>query len=186
MYPDSSLALALFLSPFLPLSPTPSVFLLSVLMSQRLKVSPQCFWCYCKNCKDVTQKSVIFRCNIKREKKERWGGVQVEDPIRHSLEFLEDGHRTPYSACGVQLKPFHKRALHVLWSLIFFLSAPFHYLLRLGGGGSSSNTHTNTLSKSSLSVSLATGTLVYFSISSASCSRNDRPWGMTVAVFVIQ
>lgn len=133
MYPDSSLALSLFLSPFLPLSPTPSVFLLSVLMSQRLKVSPQCFWCYCKNCKDVTQKSVIFRCNIKREKKERWGGVQVEDPIRHSLEFLEDGHRTPYSACGVQLKPFHKRALHVLWSLIFFLSAPFHYLLRLGG-----------------------------------------------------
>lgn len=133
MYPDSSLALSLFLSPFLPLSPTPSVFLLSVLMSQRLKVSPQCFWCYCKNCKDVTQKSVIFRCNIKREKKERWGGVQVEDPIRHSLEFLEDGHRTPYSACGVQLKPFHKCALHVLWSLIFFLSAPFHYLLRLGG-----------------------------------------------------
>lgn len=144
MYPDSSLAL--FLSPFLPLSPTPSVFLLSVLMSQRLKVSPQCFWCYCKNCKDVTQKSVIFRCNIKREKKERWGGVQVEDPIRHSLEFLEDGHRTPYSACGVQLKPFHKRALHVLWSLIFFLSAPFHYLLRLGGGGLFfKHTHKHTL-----------------------------------------
>lgn len=148
MYPDSSLAL----SPFLPLSPTPSVFLLSVLMSQRLKVSPQCFWCYCKNCKDVTQKSVIFRCNIKREKKERWGGVQVEDPIRHSLEFLEDGHRTPYSACGVQLKPFHKRALHVLWSLIFFLSAPFHYLLRLGGA--LLQTHTQTHSQNPLYLSL--------------------------------
>lgn len=145
MYPDSSLALSLFLSPFLPLSPTPSVFLLSVLMSQRLKVSPQCFWCYCKNCKDVTQKSVIFRCNIKREKKERWGGVQVEDPIRHSLEFLEDGHRTPYSACGVQLKPFHKRALHVLWSLIFFSLCPFPLPVEMGGGLFFKHTHKHTL-----------------------------------------
>lgn len=48
----------------------------------------------------------------------------MEDPIWHSLELLEDRHRTPYSACGVQLKPFHKRALHVLWSLIFFFSLP--------------------------------------------------------------
>lgn len=65
--------------------------------------------------------------SIKRHKKKGKRCLWDEAVIKHSwsLEFW----RTGISPCGVQLKPFHKLALHVLWTLIFF-SARFHYLLR--------------------------------------------------------
>lgn len=111
--------------------------------------------------------------SIKRHKKKKGKRCLWDEAvIKHSwsLEFW----RTGISPCGVQLKPFHKLALHVLWTLIFF-SARFHYLLRQARFAPlkihTQKTRTRAHSQSSLSVPPATGTLVYSSISSASCSR---------------
>lgn len=129
--------------------------------------------------------------SIKRQKKGKrclWD----EAVIKHSwsLEFW----RTGISLCGVQLKPFHKLALHVLWTLIFF-SARFHYLLRQARFAPLKiHTHKHARAHTHNPLYLSLQPLAPWCIppsplplvAGGGRGENDRPWEMTAVLFVIQ
>lgn len=151
---------------------------LPAVMSQHpKKCHPKCFLMLLQELQRCYSEISHFHVSKRQKKREKVVMlVGVCDKTFMITRVLEDGHRAPYSARSVQLKPFYKLTLHVLWSLIFFL-CPFPLPVEMGAFAllqPCTHRHTDTHNPP-LSVSLATGTLVYFSISSASCSRNDRP-----------